>query len=210
MIVAAATAVDASQGTAAAQQAQGKKAGDLMLRLRGIGVIPDESSSVSVIGGSIDATNTATPEFDISYFFTDNFAVELIAAATKHDIKAKGTTIGSPTLGSTWLLPPTVTVQYHPMPRERFSPYVGLGANVSFFFDEKPNRGAGITGLKIDNGVGVALQAGIDVNIQGNWYANFDVKKLFLNVDGKVNGGAIKADVDLDPWIIGLGVGYKF
>lgn len=43
-----------------------------------------------------------------------------------------------------------------------------------------------------------------------NWSVNFDVKKLFISTEVAINGGAINADVDIDPWIVGLGVGYKF
>ena len=57
---------------------------------------------------------------------------------------------------------------------------------------------------------GWALQAGVDVALSGNWYANLDVKKIFLSTDVSINGGAVTADVDLDPWVVGFGVGYKF
>jgi outer membrane protein len=49
----------------------------------------------------------------------------------------------------------------------------------------------------------------MDVPIGGNWSWNLDVKKIFVNVDATVNG-AVKADVDLDPWVIGTGIGYRF
>lgn len=39
---------------------------------------------------------------------------------------------------------------------------------------------------------------------------NADIKKIFLNTDGSVNGGSATADVDLDPWVMGFGVGYRF
>ncbi|MBP7763462.1 MAG: OmpW family protein, partial [Alphaproteobacteria bacterium] len=37
-----------------------------------------------------------------------------------------------------------------------------------------------------------------------------DVKKLWLDVDASLNNGAIQADVDMDPWIVGAGVSYRF
>jgi len=43
-----------------------------------------------------------------------------------------------------------------------------------------------------------------------NWGLNFDVKKVYLNTDVSVNAGAVTADVDLDPWIVGFGITYKF
>lgn len=207
--VAVALAGTAAEAADAASASSGKSAGDLMLRLRGIGVIPDESSSVKPIGGKVDAENVYVPEIDLTYFFTDNIAVEVIAATTSHDVKDKNSTLGNVNLGSVDLLPPTVTLQYHFMPKKRFSPYVGAGLNYTFFYNEDAPGGA-VTSIDYENGFGYALQAGLDYNIDGNWYLNADVKKLWLNTDVKINGGAITADVDLDPWIVGVGVGYKF
>jgi len=187
-----------------------KEAGDFLVRVRGIGLIPDESSSISVIGGEADASNEYVPEVDFSYFITDNIALELIAATTKHDVDVEGSTLGADVnLADVAILPPTLTVQYHFMPSNRFSPYLGAGLNYTFFYDEEAAGGA-VTSVDFENGIGYALQAGMDIAIGGNWSANVDVKKIFLNTDVKVNGGAINADVDLDPWVVGIGIGYRF
>jgi outer membrane protein len=42
------------------------------------------------------------------------------------------------------------------------------------------------------------------------WHANIDVKKVFLDTDVSFANGAINADVDIDPWIVGVGLGYRF
>ena len=37
------------------------------------------------------------------------------------------------------------------------------------------------------------------------------MKKIFLKTDINLNRGAVKVnDADVDPWIIGVGVGYTF
>ena len=187
-----------------------KEAGDILIRARGIGMVPDESSSISVIGGEADASNEYVPELDISYFITDNIALELIAATTHHDVDVEGSALGPDVdLADVSILPPTLTVQYHFLPKNRFSPYLGAGLNYTFFYDEKAAGGA-VNSVDFENGIGYALQAGIDIAIDGNWSANLDVKKIFLNTDVKINGGAINADVDLDPWVFGVGIGYRF
>ena len=90
----------------------GKQAGGVMVRLRGIGVLPQNwDSSVSAIGGRVDASNEATPELDISYFFTDNIAAELIAATTRHKVTAIDTALGRVPVGNIRVLPPTVTAR---------------------------------------------------------------------------------------------------
>ena len=91
------------------------------------------------------------PEVDFSYFVTDNIAVELIAATTKHDLDWKNPNVD---LSSVWLLPPTLTVQYDFMPKERFSPHIGAGPNYTFFYNEKPGATQSIS---YDNGLGYAL-----------------------------------------------------
>jgi outer membrane protein len=190
----------------------GKQAGTVMIRLRAIGVIPlDASSSVSGIGGHISTTAQAAPEIDGSYFFTDNIAAELIAATTRHSLSATGTAVGRVDVGSTWVLPPTLTLQYHFMPAQQISPYVGAGVNASFFYGTKA-AGPTVTGLTVNNSWGPAIQAGVDYNFSGHWFANLDVKQIFLNTAAHVSAGRvhIKAKDSLDPLIIGAGIGYRF
>jgi len=174
-----------------------------MFRVRTIGVLPDESASVSPIGGSVDIDDDYVPELDISYFFTDNIAAELVLATTNHDVSSS--VVGS--LGDVALLPPTLTLQYHFAPKQKFSPYVGAGVNYTFFYDEH-----GAPGLPIDydDSFGWALQAGADFWINDQWSINVDVKKIFLSTDVSIAGGAVTADVDIDPWVVGVGFGYRF
>jgi outer membrane protein len=188
----------------------GKEAGTIMIRVRAIGVIPlDSSSSISVNGGHVNATAQAAPEADFSYFFTDNIAVELIAATTRHSVSADGTAIGHVDVGSVWALPPTLTLQYHFFPHERFSPYIGAGVNATFFYGARA-AGAPVTQVTFSDNAGAAIQAGIDYNIGGHWFANVDVKQIFLNTTASIDGGAIKAKTALNPLVVGMGIGYRF
>jgi outer membrane protein len=190
----------------------GKQAGTFMVRVRAIGVIPeDNSSSISVIGGHVSATSQAAPEVDFSYFLTDHFALELIAASTRHTISAQNTAVGSFDVGSAWILPPTLTLQYHFLPHSAFSPYVGVGATAAFWYATSPSNPP-VTHFTVGNNVGVALQAGIDYNFSGHWFANFDIKQIFLNADAHIDalGTTVKAHDALDPLVIGAGIGYRF
>lgn len=188
---------------AAAMAEPASKANPWMIRGRIIDVKPQEDSSVN-IGGDVDVDFAVVPEVDFSYFLTDHIAAELILATSKHEMEYNGAT----DLGSAWALPPTVTLQYHFTPDQAFSPYVGAGVNYTYFYGE--DTASGFTDLEVDGGLGYAFQAGADYWLNDNWGVNVDVKKVFLNVDAKLNGGAIRADVDLDPWIIGAGVSYRF
>ncbi len=178
-----------------------------LLRGRAIAVVPDEDSTLN-IGGEANAGDSLMPEFDVTYFFTDHIGAELIAATTQHSLSVSNTAIGNAELGTTWVLPPTLTLQYHLKPHADFRPYVGAGVNYSVFYGE--DEAAGISSLEVDNAWGYALQAGFDYAIDNHWALNADVKKLWLNVDVSVNSGVATADVDLDPYIFGIGLAYRF
>lgn len=178
-----------------------------LLRGRVIAVVPDESSSLN-IGGEANVGDAVTPEFDLTYFFTDNIGAELIAATAQHSLSASNTAIGNLELGTTWILPPTLTLQYHFAPEATFRPYLGAGVNYSVFYGE--DEAAGISNLEVDNAWGLAAQAGFDYALNEKWAVNVDVKKLWMNVDVSVNDGVATADVDLDPWIFGVGLAYRF
>ena len=89
-----------------------------------------------------------------------------------------------------------------------FRPYVGAGINYAFFF----NPHSPLSGIHYSDNVGWALQAGVDVPFgNSGYFFNADVKKIFLSTNVHALGGVVTAhDVHLDPWLIGIGVGYKF
>jgi len=176
-----------------------------MVRVRAINVAPDESSTVTGLaaGTKVDADNAYTPEIDFSYFFTDHVAAELILATSKHDM-ATNTGID---LGDVWVLPPTLTLQYHFNPQGQVRPYLGAGLGYLMYYNEDPGSQ---TSIDYDNGMIYALQAGVDVGLDEHWAVNADIKKMYHQTDVSINGGGITADVDLDPWVIGVGVAYRF
>lgn len=181
-----------------------------IVRGRALIVEPDEDASISPIGGSVDINEQYVPELDLTYFFTKNIAAEAIFGVTPHEVTAVNTAAGQVDLGKVWLLPPTVTLQYHFMPdSDRFRPYVGAGLNYTHFFNE--DSGAADS-IDYEDSFGYALQAGFDYGLNDNWALNFDVKKVMINSDVTIQSGAtrIDADVDIDPWIVGAGIAYRF
>ncbi|HVJ55327.1 MAG TPA: OmpW family outer membrane protein [Aliidongia sp.] len=184
--------------------------GTIEVRLRGLTVIPEVSSTISAIGGHADVSTTEVPEIDGTYFLTQNWALELIAAVAQHDVHARNTAIGDVDLGSAWLLPPTLTLQYHYQALPTLDLYAGAGINYTFFLGPSLPSNGPVKSISYDNNVGGALQAGFDFALSDRWVLNLDVKQLFLNTTVRLNGGAIKADVDLNPTLIGVGVGYRF
>lgn len=185
------------------------------VRLRGVGVVPVESADIDVIGGDVSISNQFIPELDFTYFFTKNFAAELILGTTKHNVQAVETAAGNVDLGSVWLLPPTLTAQYHfyPTKDKVFKPYIGAGINYTIFYNVKSGD---VAGVKYDNALGYTAQLGFDLMLNERFFINLDAKRLFLKTDVTVDASnlapdlSIPAKVDINPWLLGIGLGYKF
>lgn len=173
------------------------------LRIRALAVIPDDKVDDRLSSLSIEAKTDVAPEVDFEYFFTRNFSTELIAAITKHDLMASGRA-----LGSTWLLPPSLTFKYHPLPNLKISPYVGFGINYVIPFNDKADGVVNVTDFHISSSVGWTAQAGADYNLGNNWYLNLDFKFDKVDTDMRING--VRYKLDINPYIVGAGVGYRF
>jgi outer membrane protein len=184
-----------------------------MIRARALVVLPDEDARLNLLGaripnGKVDISTSVVPEIDISYFFTRNVAVELIAGVTRHKVKGAGALAGTP-VGNTWLLPPTLTVQYHFTELGAFKPYVGVGVNYTTYFGEQA-RGPW-TRFRLSDTWGLALQAGADFMIDKHWGINIDVKKiLFMEPHVSLDRRTVAGRVTIDPLLIGTGITYKF
>lgn len=186
-----------------------------LVRLRGIDVAPDVSSStITTIGGKVNKiTNQVVPELDFSYFVTPNLSAELILGTTRHGVRAKNTALdtnGSLNLGKVSLLPPTLLAQWHFLPSYRVDPYVGAGVNYTVFYHVK--NGPGLNSTHYTNSWGPALQIGADVVLTGNWVVNFDVKKIWISSKVHTSSGStrVSTKVHIDPFVYGIGIGYRF
>lgn len=192
-------ALAAAAGLAVPMLAQAQS-GPWLVRVRAVNLdSANKSDTTPALGLSVN--DKVIPELDISYFFTPELATELVLTyPQKHTVRSDGTEIGS-----LKHLPPTLTVQYHFTKLGAFKPYVGGGLNYTRF--SSVSLPAGVT-IKKDS-YGLALQVGADYEIAKNVVLNFDVKKVQIGTDVKVSGAKI-GTFKVDPWLIGVGVGFKF
>ncbi len=212
MIAAAAAAL--STGAAQAET------GDVLIRVRGILVAPNESSSgitPAFPAEKVKVGNSVMPEVDFTYMLSKRIGAELILATTKHDASGRTGTTGSiGKLASTWVLPPTLTLQYHFAPDGPIRPYVGVGANYTIFYSEKASKGleaaVGQTSVSMKSSFGYALQAGVDVPLSERTFVNLDVKYIDMDTTARLSttaAGVQRTRIHLDPLIIGIGFGMR-
>ena len=209
LFVSVAVALAVASSTSAASDANIKQKGSWLVGLKALTLSPQESSESS-IGGEAVVDLDRVPELDIRYFLTDSIAVETILGYTEHSVSAVNTEWGDVDLGSTKMLPPTLTLQYHFNHGQRFSPYLGAGLNYTFFYDHNPGDALDI---EYDNDFGVAFNVGFDYVLSEKNYLNLDIKKYWLSTKTTIDAGLaepVTASVDLDPIAISIGYGWVF
>jgi len=199
-------------------------AGDFFTRV-GVAKVEPKSDNGSLADGAfdVDVQDDSAFAFTLGYRFTDKLGVELLAAEPfDHDVY-----LNDANLASTDHLPPTFSLQYHFLPDGAFQPYVGLGLNATIFFSEDVdqalidtvealNPGLDVTGadLDLDTSFGIAAQVGADYILNENWTINFDVRWINIETDAELTvdpvGTLDLGTVEIDPWVYGINVGYKF
>ena len=202
------------------------EAGSFIVRAGAAHVAPNDSSSrISTAATGALAGTKATVNSDtqlgltFAYKLTDHIGIELLAATPfSHQVNVQGIGTGiDGKLADVKHLPPTVTLQYYPMAREsRWQPYVGAGINYSRFFDEKLSRAQkaiGFSNLSLSDSWGLAVQAGMDYMINDHLMFNAAVWHIDIDTQATLRHntlGKTKVDVDIDPWVFMVGLGYKF
>ncbi|MFJ2693530.1 OmpW family protein [Pseudomonas sp. NPDC087336] len=207
--------------------------GDILLRAGAITVDPNtDSSSVKVdqgplsgadLGGEATLSSDTQLGLNFAYMITDHLGIELLAATPfEHDVKLKGTALSAANgkLGSFNQLPPTLSLVYYPLdPKSAFQPYVGAGVNYTWMYDEHLSseaRANGFSNFKTENSWGVAWQVGADYMLTDNILFNAQMRYIDIDTRATVENNAIapgtraRVNVDADPFIYMVGLGYKF
>ena len=207
--------------------------GDIIVRAGAITVNPKaDSSSVKVdqgplagrdLGGKATMSSDTQLGLNFAYMVTNNIGIELLAATPfEHDVKIKGTALdpANGKLGSLKHLPPTLSVVYYPLDSaSKFQPYVGAGINYTWIYDESLSGTAkqnGFSNFKAENSWGWAAQIGADYMITDKWMINGQVRYIDISTTATVDNNGLgqgtraKVNVDVDPLVYMVGIGYKF
>lgn len=217
----------------AAPLAYAHEAGDILIRAGAITVNPEaDSSSVKVdqgplagadLGGKATMSSDTQLGLNFAYMLTNHLGIELLAATPfEHDVKLKGTALSAANgkLGTLKHLPPTLSLVYYPLdPKSAFQPYVGGGINYTYIYDEHVGsqaQSAGFSNFKAENSWGLAWQVGADYMLTDNILINAQVRYIDIDTRATVENNSIapgtraRVDVDVDPFIYMVGLGYKF
>jgi outer membrane protein len=213
---------------AAPQGAFAYEAGDWIVRGGAVSVVPDDSSSaISVNGTAVGGTGVAIDDdtqvlLNVTWMATSSIGIELLAATPfEHEVRTTGLApipgLRDVDLGTVKHLPPTLTVLWYPMPaKSAFQPFIGGGVNYTWIFDEslggQAQSALGASDLELDDSTGLAFRAGIDYMVNDCWSVHAGAYYLDIGTEAELGTalGKAQVDVDIDPWVYTLGVGYRF
>lgn len=156
----------------------------------------------------------------LTYMVTDHWALDLpVGLPFKHDFVGDGAIARTGKLGETKVLPLTLFAQYRfGEANASFRPYVGLGVTYAKFFKERTT--AALTGLtggtlanpttaSIDDKWGVTPQVGFVWAFNERWFLDAALYKSYLKTTAHLSSGQ-SIDMRLNPYVVAVGVGYRF
>ncbi len=183
--------------------------GDWLIRA-GVGHVSPTGDGQSA-AGKVEADSATNLAVNFTYMTTDNWGVELLGALPfKHDIDLEG----AGTVGETKQLPPTLILLYNFNPKSTMRFYAGAGLNYTTFFSEKTSGALAGTDLKLDDSFGLAAEAGVDIDINKDMFFNASLWWMDIDTEAEITSGGApvvpKFDVNIDPWVLFVGVGWRF
>ncbi|QZP07167.1 OmpW family outer membrane protein [Caenibius sp. WL] len=202
--------------------------GKIQIKVLGTAVLPDGKLdkvkfAVPAVAAALpanvetQANDNVVPTVAIEYFVSPNVSLETICCVTQHDIDGKGSLAGAELIANAKIVPATLTAKYH-FNAGGVKPYLGAGPAYFIFIDEKSGataRALGATRNRINDSLGVALQAGIDIPLNASGMAlSLDAKRYFMKVDAKwydASGAKVLHTRNtLDPWVLSVGLAWRF
>lgn len=207
----------------AAPLAHAHQAGDIIVRAGAVMVDPNGDSGAIHVGGAKRPGSEVTVDsntqlgLNFAYMITDQIGVELLAATPfTHDVSIKGMGGLDGKLGEVTHLPPTLSAVYYPLGgNSAFKPYIGAGINYTVFFDEeltKSRKDDGFKNLSLDSSFGLAFQIGADYMLNDKLMVNAQIRYIDIGTEATLKLGTtpVDVDVDVDPMVYMVGLGYKF
>lgn len=205
------------------------EAGDWNVRSGAVMVAPnDDSGSLELAGTALGGTgvqvdNSTQLLLNVTWMASDHMGIELLAATPfEHKVDSVGLPglglgLSDVEVGSVKHLPPTLTVLWYPMDAgSAFQPFIGAGVNYTVFFQEDTSGAArtalGARNLELDDSWGLAARAGFDYMLNDCWSLHAGVYYIGIDTQAELDTalGKVGVDVDIDPWVYTVGLGYRF
>ncbi len=154
----------------------------------------------------------------MTIFVTDNIAAEVSLGLGFYKTKSSALSDAATAYGSgtsslekrnqIFMVPVTLSAQYHAAPYGGLRPYVGVGLNGTYMHTRSK-------AIKAESGFGPVLQAGVDFISKDDTLFTLDIRQYLLKSKVKLKKGFLATDgisskVNWNPLVISAGFGFKF
>ena len=163
----------------------------------------------TIAGRKAEFDGSGATTLGVSYYFNDHVAVEGWGAASKFDHRVS-TADGK--IGTVSSQPYALSAQYHFRDgNAAVRPFVGLGYFQNNIDDEDQDN----LGPYADNHIGMTTPegpmatVGMDLNFTPHLFGRVDARYMHGGADIAVDGAKV-GEADLNPVVIGVGVGARF
>ena len=209
LIPLAVAAALAAPVAAQAQEAGTYDPGKWLFRVGISQINPDSYNLRLPDSNALVVDSDLTPTGTIEYMITPHIGTELLLAwPATHGIDLDTGSRPLDRVAQVDVLPPTLSLNWHFNPNGMFRPYIGAGVNYTLFSGEESRGALSGARVKLDDSIGAAGQVGVDIG-QRNWFFNANVRYIDMSSDVELNGADI-GTADINPWVYGLHVGYRF
>jgi outer membrane protein len=192
--------------------------GDWALGGRVVAIFTDATTAeVPGTGARIAIDGAASAAIDATTWITDHWSLEVMLTTASHDLTGVGGATDGLDVGRVWASQSTIILQYRFPLWSAWQPYVGLGLGLAYLHSSDMKgeiESLGIERLRSDLLTGVAVQAGVAYRHSRRWIFSLDVKYTGAGGEVRLKGPSdatlSSLDLDLEPWIVGLGAAYRF
>lgn len=191
-----------------AQDASGDTASGKHFTVVGGYSLTEPTRNPVIAGNLTKAEGEGTPTLSAAYNITDNISVEAWGA----DKSGTRISTGGQKSASVDAQPYSLSGQYHFGAADNVvRPFVGLGYHETNYSNESATAGGSLSGQRvgIETAKGAVGTVGVDVNINPTWFARADARYFDGNGDIKLDG-AKAGKAELDPVMVGVGIGARF
>lgn len=189
-------------------------AGDFYIRAGVSAMDPDTGSesfsTISRSGVRLDSDITLSGA--LGWFITDSAALE-ISSSLPYSPDLEGNhrlnELGIGNIGDVKYVPTYLTMNYFFQNTSAVTPYLGAGVAFNKFYDENA-RPPGLD-VNLDSTFDPTLLAGVEMDFGTPVLVNFDVRYTLLDTDARFSGAIDETvEMEIDPVVFTLGVGYRF
>ncbi|SFM77154.1 OmpW/AlkL family protein [Marinobacter pelagius] len=189
-------------------------AGDFYVRAGVSAMDPDTGSeSFSTIPRSgVRLDSDVTLGGALGWFVTESVALE-VSSSLPYSPDLEGNQrlkdLGIGNIGDVKYVPTYLTMNFFFQDTSAVTPYLGAGVAFNKFYDEN----AKLSGLDVnlDSTFDPTVLAGVELDFGTPVLVNFDVRYTLLDTDAKFSGAIDETvEMEIDPVVFTLGVGYRF